>query len=293
MRKHLDPHIIAQMRSLELKVRAVVDGFLVGIHKSPYHGFSQEFVEHRQYMPGDEPRYIDWKVYGRTDRLYLKQFEEERNLRAYVVLDGSRSMAYRQTGAISKWEYASIISASFAYILVLNKDAVSVSIFDTSTRRFVPPSTTRANLSRVFDTLEDSLPSGKTRICKAIEELSEKAKRRAFILVLSDLFDDENTTISSLLNLRARGNELVVVQILDPAEREFPFRGSVRLRDMETGEELLVDANSARDRYRENMNSFLSRIRSELWRNNIDYITVDTNTPMEKVLYFIFEREKV
>lgn len=293
MRKHLDPHIIAQMRSLELKVRAVVDGFLVGIHKSPYHGFSQEFVEHRQYMPGDEPRYIDWKVYGRTDRLYLKQFEEERNLRAYVVLDGSRSMAYRQIGAMSKWEYASIISASFAYILVLNKDAVSVSIFDTSTRRFVPPSTTRANLSRVFDTLEDSLPSGKTRICKAIEELSEKAKRRAFILILSDLFDDENTTINSLLNLRARGNELVVVQILDPAEREFPFRGSVRLRDMETGEELLVDANSARDRYRENMNSFLSRVRSELWRNNIDYITVDTNTPMEKVLYFIFEREKV
>jgi uncharacterized protein (DUF58 family) len=281
------------MRSLELKVRAVVDGFLVGIHKSPYHGFSQEFIEHRQYMPGDEPRYIDWKVYGRTDRLYLKQFEEERNLRAYIVLDGSKSMAYRQIGGMSKWEYASIIAASFAYILVLNKDAVSVSIFDTSTRRFVPPSTTRASLSRVFDTLEDSFPNGKTRIGKAIEELSEKAKRRAFVLVLSDLFDNEDITISSLANLHARGNDLVVVQVLDPAEREFPFRGSIRLYDMETGEEIMIDADSTRDKYRKNMNTFLTRIKLELWRNNIDYITVDTNTPIEKVLYFIFERERV
>jgi len=293
MRRYLDPHIIARMTSLELKVRTVVDGFLVGIHKSPYHGFSQEFVEHRQYMPGDEPRYIDWKVYGRTDRLYLKQFEEERNLRAYIMLDSSSSMAYRQTGAMTKWEYASIIAGSFAYILILNKDAISVSLFDTHTRRFIPPSTTRAGLSRVFDTLEESSPNGKTRISKAIEELSEKAKRRAFVLLFSDLFDNEDITISSLVNLHARGNELVVVQILDPAEREFPFRGSMRLYDMETGEEILIDANSTRDKYKENMNTFLAKIKRELWRNNIDYITVDTNTPIEKVLYFIFKRERV
>lgn len=293
MRRYLDPHIIAQMRSLELKVRTVVDGFLVGIHKSPYHGFSQEFIEHRQYMPGDEPRYIDWKVYGRTDRLYLKRFEEERNLRAYILLDGSKSMAYRHKSAMSKWEYASIIAASFAYLLVLNKDAVSVSVFDTSTRRFVPLSTTRASLARVFDTLEDFSPDGKTRISKAIEELSEKAKKRAFVLVLSDLFDNEDTTISSIVNLHARGNELVIVQILDSAEREFPFKGSIRLYDMETGEEILVDATSTRDKYRENMNTFLTKIKWKLWGNNIDYIIVDTNTPIEKVLHFIFKREKV
>jgi len=244
-------------------------------------------------MPGDEPRYIDWKVYGRTDRLYLKQFEEERNLRAYIMLDSSRSMAYRQTGAMTKWEYASIIAGSFAYILILNKDAVSVSLFDTHTRRFIPPSTTRTGLSRVFDTLEESSPNGKTRISKAIEELSEKVKRGAFVLLFSDLFDNEDITISSLVNLHARGNELVVVQILDPAEREFPFRGSMRLYDMETGEEILIDANSTRNKYKESMNTFLAKIKLELWRNNIDYITVDTSTPIEKVLYFIFKRERV
>ncbi|MCK4596092.1 DUF58 domain-containing protein [candidate division WOR-3 bacterium] len=293
MRKHIDPYVIARMRSLELKARTVVDGFLVGIHKSPYHGFSQEFVEHRQYDPSDDPRYIDWKVYGRTDRFYLKQFEEERNLRAYIVIDGSRSMAYKNAGVMTKWEYAAVLAASFAYLLILNKDAISLSIFDTSTRDHTPPSTTRAGLARVFDALEASSPKGKTKIAKAIEELSSKAKRRAFILVLSDLFDNMDSTLRSLINLHARGNEVVVVQILDKAERDFPFRGSLRLYDMETRDEILVDANTMRDKYRENMNTFVSNIKRDLWRNNIDYITVDTDAPIERVLYFILKRERV
>ncbi len=293
MKKYIDPHIIAHMRSLELKAKTVVDGFLVGLHKSPYHGFSQEFVEHRQYDPGDDPRHIDWKLYGRTDRYYLKQFEEERNLRGYIILDGSRSMAYRNHGSMSKWEYGVVVAASFAYLLVLNKDAMSLSIFDTSTRDYTPPSTTRAGLSRVFDTLEESSPKGKTAIGKAVEELSGKARRRAFVLVLSDLFAKGDSTLKALINLHARGNEVVVVQILDKAEREFPFRGSVRFKDMETRDELLVDASSIRDRYREMMESFISNTKNELRKNNIDYIEVYTDSPIEKVLYFILERKVV
>lgn len=291
MMKYIDPHVIAHMKSLELKARTIVDGFLVGIHKSPYRGFSQEFVEHRQYDQSDDPRYIDWKVYGRTDRFYLKQFEEERNLRGYVLLDGSRSMNYIHSGTMSKWEYAATIAASLAYLLILNKDAISLTIFDTGTRRFTPPSTTHAGLTRILEALETSPPHGRTGIAKAIEELSGNARRRSFVLVLSDLYDNEVSTLKSLINLHARGNEVVVVQIMDRAERDFPFRGSIRFYDMESKDEVLVDANSIRDKYRETIDGFISRVKEELWKNNIDYIMVDTETPIEKVLYFILERK--
>ncbi len=290
MRKYLDPHTIAKMRSFELQVKTVVDGFLVGIHKSPYHGFSLDFVEHRQFLPGDDPHYIDWKVYGKTDRLYLKRFEEDRNLRAYTMLDSSGSMDYRDRGSMSKWEYGSIIAASFSYLLSLKGDAVSLALFDRSIKDYLAPSTTKAGIKRITTALDRATPGGRTEMRKAVEDLSNKAKRRAFILVLSDLLDNEKDVTSSLINLSARGNELLVVQILDPSERDFPFRGSMRLYDMETKEEILIDASSLQNRYREKMNQFISKIKRELQKNNIDSITVDTNCPFEKVLYFIFRK---
>ena len=293
MKKYLDLNTIAKMRPFELKVQTVVDGFLVGIHKSPHHGFSQEFVEHRQYFPGDEPRYIDWKVYGKTDRLYLKQFEEERNLRAYIMLDGSSSMRYKNKGSMKKWDYASIIAASFAYLLTLNKDAVSLAVFDTAIREYLAPSTTKAGITRITDTIERSHPEGKTKIGGAIEGLSGKVKRRAFVLILSDLLDARRNVTRSIVNLSAKGNEIVVIQVLDPSETEFSYKGSIRLYDMETKKEILINGDSIRDKYKENMDKFLSGIKGELQRNNINYIRVDTNTPIEKVLYYIFRREVV
>jgi len=291
MPKYLDPKILSKIKGMELRARLVVEGTLVGLHKSPHHGFSVEFTSHRPYMPGDEIRRIDWKVYGRTDRYYLKQFEEETNLRAYIILDGSKSMSYK-SNTISKFEYASYLAASLAYLLVNQKDAVSLTIFDKIIRSYIPPSTTRANLSLVFDTLDNAKPQGETSMSTVLEELSAKIKRRGLIILLSDLFDDEDRVIHALRSFRAKKNEVLVFHILDEQELKFNFEENVVARDLETNEELPISPKDLRNAYLLEIENFINTYKRELHSSRIDYLLISTSSPLEKSLTTYLAKRK-
>ena len=206
MQKWLDPKILSKIKSMELRARLVVEGFLVGIHRSPYHGFSVEFTDHRPYQPGDELRKIDWKAYARRERFYTKQFEEETNLKAYIILDASNSMAYSSNG-VTKFEYGAYISASLAWLLIHQKDAVSFTVFDEKIEHYLPPSSTKLHLSHIIQVLEEVKPSKKTKILSILSQIAAKIKKRGLIIFISDLLAPEDEVIDALKKFRYRKRE--------------------------------------------------------------------------------------
>ena len=216
--KYLQPTVVAQLSNMELRARLVVEGFITGLHKSPYHGFSVEFTEHRPYMPGDEIKHIDWKAFGKTDRYYIKQFEEETNLRSHIVLDASRSMQFASRGNLQKYEYASFIAAALAYLMVEQRDAVGLTIYDEAIRVSLPPRANRLYLNQLLRELERQVPSANTNTAGALHQIAERMKRRGLVVVLSDLFDDPARVVTALKHFRYRGNEVIVMQVLDPLE---------------------------------------------------------------------------
>lgn len=282
-RRLLDPEVVAGLRSMDLRARLVVEGFLAGLHRSPYRGFSVEFAEHRQYMPGDEIRRIDWRVYGKTDRYYIREYEEETNLRAQLILDISGSMGYRSAG-ITKLQYGTHLAAALAYLLVHQKDSVGLAVFDDRVRSYVPPRSAPGHLNVLLDRLSRLTPGGDTGLAATFHELAERIRRRGLIIVISDLWDDPAGVITALRHFRHRRHEVIVFHILDPAERELPFRGPVRLRDLETGREMTVDAGSAGRRYRDAARSFFARFARGCHEARIDYHLLTTNQPYDRAL---------
>jgi uncharacterized protein (DUF58 family) len=290
---YLDPDILSKIKGMELRARLVVEGFLIGVHRSPYHGFSSEFTEHRPYMPGDEIKRIDWKVYGRTDRFYMKQFEEETNLRAYIILDSSKSMDYSsKRRSLTKFEYASYIAASLAWFLVRQKDAVSLTLFNNKIQDYISPSTTRVNLGRILALLDKTKPEGKTRIAAIIEKVSAMIKKKSLCILISDLLDDEEEIISSLRNMRAHNNEVIVFHILDPIETNINLKESAILRDMETGEEISIDPERMKKVYIQEVKKIIDSYKRNLYRERIDYFPLNTRTPLDKALYFSLARRE-
>ena len=283
--KYLQPQIVAQLANMELRARLVVEGYITGLHKSPYHGFSVEFTEHRQYMPGDEVKYIDWKAYGKTDRYYIKQFEEETNLKSYILLDASRSMDFASGRNMRKLEYASSIAAALAYLMVEQRDAVGLTVYDERVRTSLPPRATRLYLKQILRELEVTQAGGKTGTAASLHRIAEQLKRRGLIIVLSDLFDDPGQVLSALKHFRHKGNEVVVMQVLDPQERLFAFEGDAIFRDMETKEEIATQPWHIRAAYRESMQAFLDGYKRAFRDNAIDYVLLDTETPFDKALF--------
>ncbi len=284
-RKYLDPRVVSKLSNLELIARLVVEGFIVGLHKSPYHGFSVEFSEHRQYSPGDETRYIDWKVYGRTDRYFIKQFEAETNLRAYIILDASRSMAYASEGNITKFDYACYLASALAYLMILQRDAVGLVIYDEGIRKFIPPRSVRSYLDVILSELEITKPGNKTNTAKSLHLVAERIKRRGLVIVLSDLLDEQNEVISAFKHFRYKKNELIVFQILDPMERSFNFNADALFRDMETSERMMTQSLYIQKDYRRAFEEFIKRYRLECLINRIDYELMDTATPFDVALF--------
>src|SRR5258707_312110 len=188
-RKYLQPDVVAKLVNMELVARLVVEGFITGLHKSPYHGFSVEFAEHRQYMPGDDIKRLDWKIYGKTDRYYIKQFEEETNLKSYLIVDASRSMGFSSEGRMPKFEYASYIAAALAHLMIQQRDAVGLTLYDEKIRTHMPPHATKAYLREILRQLESSQPGNKTGTANSLHEIAERIKRRGLVIILSDLFD--------------------------------------------------------------------------------------------------------
>ena len=282
--KYLDPHALSRLKNLTLAARMVVEGFFSGMHKSPHRGFSVEFAEHREYTPGVDPRHIDWKVFGRRDKLYVKQYEEETSLRCYLVLDKSNSMAYSHSGGMSKLEYANYLAASLAYLVAFQHDAVGLITLDDGIRDMVPPRQGPGHLKVLMDHLEAIEPGGETSLAGSFHQLAETIKRRSVVIIISDLFDDPDEILSGLQHLRHRKHDVIVFQTLDPDELTFPFDDVSRIEDMETGREITSDPRAFRASYLEELERFLDTLREGCLGSHIDYSVAETGTPFDQFL---------
>ncbi len=291
---YLRPDIVSRLASMELRARLVVEGFMTGLHRSPYHGFSVEFAEHRQYMPGDEIRRIDWKVLGRTDRYYIKQFEEETNLKAYILVDASMSMNFKAEGQVTKLQYASYLAAAIAYLLVRQQDAVGLVTYDEDIRSFLPPHSTKVYLQNILAELERLRAGSSTGTGRVLNAVADRLQRRGLVLVFSDLFDDPAEVMSALKHFRHGQHEVIVFHILDPRERNFQFGRDAIFKDMESGEELMTQPFQIQRSYQEAMRDFINRYKKECREQRIDYVLLDTAMPFDVALYeFLNKRRRV
>ncbi len=291
-RAYLRPEVVSRLSSMELRARLVVEGFITGLHKSPYHGFSVEFAEHRQYMPGDEIRRIDWKIYGRTDRYYIKQFEEETNLKSYLLLDASRSMAYKEEGAVTKLQYASYLSAALAYLMMRQQDAVGLVVYDEKVRRYLPPHSTKAYLQTLLLELQATVAENATGTAAALNNIAERIKRRGLVIVFSDLFDDPADVMGALKHFRYNQNEVILFHILDPRERNFNFGRDAIFKDMESGERIMTQPYQIQRAYKEAIQDYISYFKRQCRDQQIDYVLLDTSVPYDVALLEYLKKRK-
>ena len=282
--RFLDPAVLARLGTMELKARTVVEGFLSGLHRSPYKGFSVEFAEYRQYMPGDDLSTLDWKVYARSDRHYVKKFEEETNLDCHLLLDVSASMAYRGGAPMSKIEYGSVLAASLAFLMNRQRDATGLMAFDHRIVSRLPPGARPGHLHALLLALERLRPGERSDLGRPLQQLAASVLKRSLVVFISDLLHDPEPVLRGLRHLKARGCDVIVFQVLDPNELTFPFKGPSRFRDLESASEITADAPSIRAAYLREMGGLTLRYDRELRGNGIDYVQVDTARPLDFAL---------
>jgi uncharacterized protein (DUF58 family) len=283
-KKFLRPEVVSKLAGMEIRARLVVEGFIAGLHRSPYHGFSVEFAEHRPYMSGDSIKNIDWKVFSRTDRFFVKEFEEETNLKAYLLIDSSGSMGYHSNGA-SKLEYASYLSAALSYLMLKQRDSVGLVIFDQKIRKYLPPKSTVSHLHVILTQLEQLAPSQTTNIAETLHEMAERIKRRGLIILFSDLFDSPEAILSGLKHFRHRKHEVILFHILDRKERFFDFPQEAIFKDLETGQELSTSPFQIGGEYRTSVKKWIERFSVECRQSLIDYVLLDTRVSFEEALF--------
>jgi uncharacterized protein (DUF58 family) len=282
---YLDPQTLARLNGLDLKARLIVEGFVSGLHRSPYHGFSVEFAEHREYVPGDDLRYVDWKVFGKNDRYYLKQFEEETNFACSLLLDTSQSMKYRSaSAAMSKLDYAKHIAAAIAYLTIQQQDASGLVTFADTVQDFVRPSSQPSHLRQLFHMLEHAQPGGDTSLGPVLHDLAERIRKRGLVILFSDLFDDPETLLMGLKHFRHRRHDVSVVQVIDPAEQDFPFEEPTLFKGMEQPLESLTEPKSVAKAYRAEFAGFLSKVASGCRDLGMSYHLIRTDQPLDIAL---------
>lgn len=283
--KFFDPQLLARLEGLALRARRIVEGYISGMHRSPFHGFSIEFAEHREYAPGDDLRYLDWKVFGRTDKFYLKQFEDETNLVCTLLLDTSESMAYQGPGAaMSKLQYAQCAAAALAYLVLQQQDAVGLATFDHELRSLVRPSSNPSHFQDLLRVMEQTAAQHKTATGPIFHDLAERLKKRGIVVVLSDLFDRVDSLVTGLKHFRHRRHEVIVFHVLDPAELDFPFQQTTLFRGLEHLPEVLVEPHAIRWAYRRQVEQYLRRIQAGCRMHQIDYVLMRTDRPLDLVL---------
>jgi uncharacterized protein (DUF58 family) len=285
--RFLKPKLLAQLSTMEFRVRTVVEGMLNGLHRSPYRGHSCEFAEYREYQLGDEPARIDWRVFARSDKYVIKEFEEETNLDAHIILDASASMGFG-TGAFTKWQYAGILAASVAYILQDQDDAIGLVILDETIRVELQSKSTRGHLIHAIGAMEHTKPQRETRLAEVLHQVAAKIKRRGIVVVVSDLLDEPDEVLSALEHLQHRGSEVHVFQTLDEAELRFGFDGPHLFVDPETNQQTLAVPEAVRGNYMKALQGFLDHYSNELGKRNIWYSLVDTSAPLDEPLLSFF-----
>ena len=290
-RKVLSPEVVSRLGRLDLVARLVVEGFITGLHRSPYHGFSVEFAEHRPYMPGDPVKDIDWKAYGKSDRLYVKEYEEETNLKAYLLLDQSGSMGFSSDG-VSKLEYGCYLAAALCYLLLRQRDAVGLITFDRRIRRYLPPRSVQSYLHVVLSALARAESGSETDLSVVLHEMAERIERRGLIVVLSDLLDDPERVLSGLKHFRHRKHEVLVFHILDPRERDFAFGRRAKFVDLETGEDVETEPWHIQRAYRERIDGLIRRYRRGCREDFIDYVGIDTSQAFDAALFGYLAKRK-
>jgi len=280
----LTPESVSRLSRLDLIARLVVEGYITGLHKSPYHGFSAEFAEHRQYMTGDSLKYLDWKVYGRTDRMYVKRFEEETNLKSHIILDISGSMGFRDRGAMTKLRYGSVIAAALAFLMIRQRDSVGLVTFSDTMRRYVPTRSVQSQLTEILKVLSTSEPVGQTVTGDILHTLAERISARGLVVLISDLIVDPDELLFGLKHFRHNGHEVLVFHILDPMELDFEYSSDTRFVDMETGRTLTTQPWHIRDGYRDLQEKRHTTMVRAMHDISVDYARFTTDVPFDRAL---------
>ena len=280
----LDPNILAKIGNLSLLATTVVEGFIAGLHRSVHRGASVEFSEHRKYMPGDDLRYIDWKIFARTDRFYVRDFREETNLKSYILFDVSRSMDYK-SGQLSKLDYGLFLAASLSYLMVRQKDAVGLVLFDSRVQKFIKPASTKIHFHYLINNLQDVKAGGETALEQVLHSLASHIRRRSLIILISDLWNEPEGIMRGLSHFRYRHHEVIVFHVLDRQETDFGFSGSREFVDLETDERILCDALTIAKTYRRQFRELGDFYRKNCFERKIGYVPVPTDKPLDAFLY--------
>ena len=292
-RKYLRPETVALLNSMSLRARLVVEGYIIGHHRSPYHGFSVEFAEHRSYGPGDEIKHIDWKLFGKTDRLYVKRYEEETNLRAHIILDTSKSMLY-SSAEVSKLSYANSLAASLSYLMINQQDAVGIAKFSEKIDTFIPPKARPSHLNLILSQLDDKDSGNDTQIGMVLHELADRIKKRGMVILISDLLDKPENIMKGLKHFRHQNQEVIVFHIQDRKESEFDFDTRTKFFDMETGEEIVTEPWHIRSNYNELISKLESNYKSDCREQFIDYVPIFTDQNLDvSITEYIKKRRKM
>jgi uncharacterized protein (DUF58 family) len=288
----LRPEVVSRLKNMELVARLIVEGFIAGLHRSPYHGFSVEFAEYRQYNSGESTRNIDWKIYAKTDRHYVKVFEDETNLRATLLLDRSASMDYGSAG-LTKLRYGALLAAALSYLMIKQRDAVGLVVFDEKIRTALPHRSMRRHLLQLLGALENVRPGTKTSISGALHEMAERITRRGLMILVSDLLDDPQSVVSGLKHFRHRGHEVVVFHVLDPTELTLEFSGEVQFVDKETGEKLRTRPWFLGAEYRKDVRGWIEELERTCKKNAIGYSLATTETPFDQALVSYLNKRRL
>ncbi len=279
----LDPTVLAGLDNLELRARIAVEGFVSGLHKSPHRGFSVEFNDYRNYYPGDDMRHVDWKLYARSEKFYVKQYEDETNVRCMIVLDASASMAY-SSASMTKLDYGVTLASALAYFIMQQRDAVGLVTYDEALKDYIPPKCRQPHLMRILRALAQTKASNKTNAVKPLMDLAASLNKKSMVILITDMLDDEDKVIATLQNLRAMGNDVIAFHLMDDAELNFPFNEASEFIDMESDESYITSPAAIRSAYLENLNEYLTFCKKQCQRSGVDYCLMNTSQPLDAAL---------
>lgn len=293
-RNYLDPRFLSRLGHLDLVARFAVEGFFAGLHPSPFHGFSVEYSDHRQYYPGDELKFVDWKVYGRTERLFVKQFQQETNTTVYILLDSSRSMSFADTGVVSKLDYGAYLAAALSFLTLKQCDSTALLLFSDGIKKQIPPSSRRTHHRTLLAALQANRARGQTDLAGVLHAVAEMTKRRGLIVLITDLLDDKQDVFQGLAHLRFLRHDVILFHVLDRQELQLDFQGGLEFEDLETGMRLRCDAHAVRARYLAQVEAFLDEVKKTSGTGGIDYCLCDTSQPLDRALVaYLAKRKKL
>jgi len=282
-KKYLDPKVLSRISRLDIKARLVVEGYVSGLHKSPFHGFSVEFAQHREYAPGDDLKHLDWKVFGKTDRFYVKEYEEETNLQGWILLDISESMDYASEG-MTKLDYGATVAASLAFLMLQQQDSAGLVLFDDDVRSFLKPASQPSHLKLMTHQLAEARPTGRSKVGGIFNDLAERITHRGLVILISDLFVDPKELAVALQHFRHKRHEVIVFHVLDAFERTFPFRDLTMFKGLEGYQDVFAEPRALRDDYLAEMAAFVRQVKRTCRQHRIDYVPMTTSDSLEVAL---------